>query len=182
MFADHGLIWLDADRAAREVTDRPEVIAAIRARFGEGVIDGRGGLDRAALAELVFRDRTELRALEAITHPAVRAELLTSLERAHAAGASVILDVPLLIEGGLIDKCDVSVFVDADESSRRERATKRGWDDDELARRESNQAELSAKRARCRYTVGTSGSLTQTRDEVAAILAQISVPPASSSS
>jgi len=165
MFAEHGFAILDADREARAVTEEPEIVRAIAARFGPGVVRD-GQVDRKALADAVFADPAARAALEAIVHPAVRARLTTRLDALLAQGRPVVLDVPLLLEGGLIDRCTTCVFVDADPETRRRRAAGRGWDPAELARREAAQADLAVKRARCGHTIRTDGSLDDVRRQV----------------
>jgi dephospho-CoA kinase len=171
-FAARGFALLDADQEARAVTSEPAVVDAIAARFGPAAVAG-GRVDRKALAVLVFHDPAARRDLEAITHPAVRARLERQLEAALARGQDVVLDVPLLLEGGLIARCDHCVFVDAAEPTRRARALARGWDDDELLRRERAQADLAVKRAHCAHTISTDGSLDDVRMQVDALLAQL---------
>ncbi len=172
LFAARGFEVLDADQEARQVTDDPTVLRAIAARFGPDLVPA-GTLDRRALAAMVFADPAARRDLEAITHPAVRARLTAKLEAALAAGRNVVLDVPLLLEGGLIARCDTCVFVDAAEATRRARARARGWDDEELLRRERTQAELAVKRARCTHTIATDGTLDDVRTQVDALLLQL---------
>ncbi len=174
--AARGLAHLDADAEARRVLENPATLAAIRARFGAAVFGPAGAVDRMAIAEIVFQDPSALRDLEAITHPAVRAALLDRMREAHAAGMSVVLDVPLLFEGGLSEHCDACIFADAPIELRVARARERGWGDDELVRREANQLDPDEKRARCRYIVDTSGSLSETHAQVDAVLAQLARP------
>lgn len=182
LFAEHGLSVLDADREARAVVERPEVAARIRTRFGDGVFDASGRLDRAALARLVFAGTgSALADLEAITHPAIRAALAAAVDAARRAGTSVVLDAPLLLESGLADLCDVCVFVEAGEAVRRARAAARGWDDAELARREARQAPLEVKKARSVYTIRNDRSFDDVRQQVAAILARVLDHPGTSS-
>ncbi|MEZ5964960.1 MAG: dephospho-CoA kinase [Planctomycetota bacterium] len=172
MFAERGFVVLDADQEARQVTAEPGVVAAIVARFGAAVAPA-GLLDRAALAKIVFADATARADLEAIVHPAVRARLTERLDSALADGHSVLLDVPLLLEGGLIARCDTCVFVDASEPVRRARARARGWDDAELARREAAQTDLSVKRARCPHRISTHGNFEDVRRQVDAVLERL---------
>ena len=171
-FAGRGFEVLDADREARVVTADPAIVRAIAQRFGAGVAPD-GQIDRKALAAKVFADPAARRDLEAITHPVVRARLTARLEAALSQGRSVVLDVPLLLEGGLIARCDVCVFVDATEATRRVRARARGWNDDELRRREQAQADLAVKRARCAHTITTNGSLDDVRTQVDALLLRL---------
>ncbi|MBK8101437.1 MAG: dephospho-CoA kinase [Planctomycetes bacterium] len=177
LFTAHGLRHIDADRIAREVTMRPAVLAAIGRRFGTAVIAADGSLDRVALAARVFSDPTARHDLEALTHPPIRAAILAALQQARQAGASVLLDAPLLLEGGLIDQCDEVVFVDAAEAVRRARARARGWADDELARREAAQASLAVKMARATTTIHNDGDLADTARQVAAALARWATAP-----
>lgn len=171
LLAARGFAVLDADREARQVMADPEIQRAVTARFGGDLFPG-GQLDRAALAAIVFRDPAARAALEAITHPAIRRALEAGLEHALATGHPAVLDVPLLLEGGLIARCDACWFVAASPQTRQARARARGWDDGELARREANQADLDVKRSRCSHTICTDGSLEDVGQQVAAALAQ----------
>ncbi len=176
--AARGLEILDADLEARAVVADPRVLARIAARFGAELVRG-GELDRAAMAALVFADPAARKDLEAITHPAIRARLVAGLDAALAAGRSVVLDVPLLLEGGLIARCDAAIFVEAAPATRRARARGRGWDDVELARREAAQADLAVKRQRSTHTISTDGTLEDVRRQVDQVLADlVSHPPA----
>ena len=85
----------------------------------------------------------------------------------------MVLDAPLLLEGGLIDRCDICVFVEASPASRRDRARQRGWDEGELEKREAAQAPLSVKKNRCAYTIGSDGPLTEIAQKAAAVLQAI---------
>ena len=173
IFAEHGFRVIDADLVARAVVAESEVKAQIRLRFGPGVFDGAGDLRRSAMAEEVFGNPAARRDLEAIIHPRVRELILKDLAAARGARESVVLDVPLLLERGLIDECDHNVFLDADEAARRERAGARGWSEVELAQREASQTTLQAKRDRCEFTVRTDGTIEDTRHQVAAVVAKL---------
>jgi dephospho-CoA kinase len=64
-----------------------------------GCLNASGGIDRASLGRIVLGHPDELRRLEAIIHPLVRAAQERFLRRACRAGAElVVLDVPLLYE------------------------------------------------------------------------------------
>ena len=98
-FAKQGVVVADADLLAREVVAPGEpALAAVVERFGAGVLQTDGQLDRAALRVRVFGDPDQRRALEAILHPAIRARL-EAICRA-APGPYAIAMVPLLTEGG----------------------------------------------------------------------------------
>lgn len=97
--ARHPGCIVDADLAARAVVEPgSEGLAAVVERFGAGVLDGDGRLDRAALRARVFADAGERKALEALLHPRIRAWMLARAEA--VATPYVVLDIPLLAEGG----------------------------------------------------------------------------------
>ena len=171
LFAEAGLEPVDADTEARRVVEDPAIRSALRARFGATVATDDAGLDRAALARLVFTDPAARKDLEAITHPAIRARILAQIAAAHAAGRSVLLDAPLLLEGPLHERCDAIVFVEASESTRRARALARGWTAEEWQQRETSQLPLALKRASATATIRNDGALDDTRRQVEQFLA-----------
>ncbi|RME70507.1 MAG: dephospho-CoA kinase [Planctomycetota bacterium] len=150
--ADRGAHWIDADRLAHDALVRPAVRQAIRERFGDGVLDADGAVDRRALGAAVFGDPERLRALEQIVHPHVFAALRDRLEALRSPPgrprAVAVLDAPLLFETGLDALCDRTIFVDTPLPLRRRRVAERGWSADELARREERQWPLERKRER----------------------------------
>ena len=175
-----GLV-LAADRIAHEVLASDEVTALVREHFGEAVLGPDGRPDRAALAARVFdpaHGEADRRRLEGWTHPRVRATISTRLREARAAGIPrVVLDVPLLLENdpehGLVEACDVLVFVDVPLEERRRRAATRGWDVDELARREALQLPLAEKRARADHVLQNDGDLAALAARVDALVATL---------
>ncbi|MEN0109153.1 MAG: dephospho-CoA kinase [Planctomycetota bacterium] len=150
--AELGATVLDADRHARAALEEPAVRAALAKRWGEAIVLPGGEIDRRAIADRVFGDddaaTAERRFLEGLVHPVVRERLRRELDTARARGApAAVLDVPLLIESGWADDCDVIVFVETPDAVRQARAAERGWDAGELARREAAQTPLARKRA-----------------------------------
>ena len=95
-----GVYVADADVVAREVVDPGQpALAAIVARFGRGVLQADGSLDRRQLRERIFADPSARQALEAITHPAIRATLEAQCRA--APGPYAIAAIPLLAEAGV---------------------------------------------------------------------------------
>lgn len=135
---------IDADQVARDVTapgSRGE--RAVLQHFGEratarsGPPGQAGQLDRKMLADIVFSDPTERLALEAITHPLIRAEVLQrvalaeseapALGEALARHQVVVIEVPLLDKQRKLDYgLDVVVLIDAPEYKAVQRAVGRG--------------------------------------------------------
>ncbi|MEO5903250.1 MAG: dephospho-CoA kinase, partial [Gemmatimonadaceae bacterium] len=70
LMAKRGATIIDADVLAREaVTKGSPALDAIVAKWGDGVLDKDGNLDRAALRHVVFDNQSDLDALNEIVHP-----------------------------------------------------------------------------------------------------------------
>ena len=95
--AERGAVIVDADAIVKELQEpgRP-IHAAMVERWGEGILADGGRLDRRAVAEIVFNDAEELKALNAIVHPETRAEMTRQAEANADTDRVVVLDVPLL--------------------------------------------------------------------------------------
>lgn len=97
-FEKLGVPVIDADVVARQVVMPGPVLDCIIDYFGPGILLPDGTLDRSALRKIIFADLTQRKALEAITHPAIRAELQRAAQAAE--GPYAIVAIPLLTEAG----------------------------------------------------------------------------------
>ena len=96
-----GAVLIDADRIAREVVEPGgRAYQGVVDRFGPGVVAADGTIDRPALAAIVFNDEQARKDLNAITHPAVGAVMAERMAAEAATDRVVVLDIPLLAEGG----------------------------------------------------------------------------------
>jgi dephospho-CoA kinase len=166
-----GAAVLDADRAGHEVLRLPDVEAAARQRWGDGVFAPDGRIDRARLAHIVFAagsDAPRERAyLEQLTHPEIARQLKQQAEALAAEGVGwAALDAALLFEAGWDKLCEKTVFVDAPREARLARAAARGWDEEDFAAREGAQESLDRKRARADVMIDNSGSPQRTQAQV----------------
>jgi len=162
---------LDADKAGHDVLRMPEVIQAVRQRFGAGVLTEDGQLNRTAVGRIVFaagdRGLQDRKYLEQLTHPRIGRLLKVQEEEFAADGApAVVLDVPLLLESSWGDSCDRIVYVEAPYGVRLGRAKERGWSEADFAAREAAQESLDAKRRRADVVIDNSGSSESTREQV----------------
>jgi dephospho-CoA kinase len=142
--AERGAVVVDADRIARSLLEPGGgAFSAVVERFGPGVLAPDGTIDRSRLAEVVFADADALGELNRLTHPLIGAEIGRRLEQAREESARVVvLDVPLLVEGGRERyPVDVVVVVDAPEAVVLERLEAgRGMDPDAARARMARQA------------------------------------------
>jgi dephospho-CoA kinase len=163
---------IDADAIAREVVEpgMPGLAAVVR-RFGEGVLDAAGRLDRPRLAALVFGDAAARADLNAIVHPLVAAESLRRMAAA-PAGSVIVLDVPLLVEAAR-SGYDVVVIVEAPEAVRLERLVGRGMNVDDARRRMAAQAGDADRRKVADVVLDNSGSEEVLERQIESLWAQL---------
>ena len=113
MLAERGAVIVDADAIVRELqAPGAPLLDVLAARFGSGIIDADGALDRAALAAIVFDDRSALDDLNALVHPAVRAEIAVRVRARADTDDVVVLDIPLVTDPRR-DDMEALVVVDA---------------------------------------------------------------------
>jgi dephospho-CoA kinase len=92
-----GAVLVDADLVAREVAaPGGPAYQPLIDRFGTGIVDREGRIDRPALAALVFGHPETLADLNAITHPAIGVEMIARKERYAGTDEIVVMDIPLL--------------------------------------------------------------------------------------
>ncbi len=97
LLVERGAVLIDADRVAREVVapGGPAYQPMID-RFGHGILDPDGRIDRPAVASVVFGDPKALADLNAITHPAIGVAMLERKDAQAGTDEVVVLDIPLL--------------------------------------------------------------------------------------
>ena len=166
----HGAVLIDADVIAREVVEPGTPgLAAIVERFGDGVLDADGSLDREGLGRLVFGDPDKRRALNAIVHPLV-GEATTARFAAIMESdpdAIVVHDVPLLVEAGLGRAYDAVVVVATEpETQVRRLVEQRGMTETDARARIAAQASPAERLAVADYVIDNNGSLAALRERV----------------
>jgi len=125
IFEDLGAVVTDSDQLARNVVERGTTgFDQIVAAFGDEVLKN-GELDRAALAEVIFKDPAKRAQLEQITHPLIRRAFAEIVESAQN-DSIVINQIPLLVESKHEYKFDHVITVSATEEVRIQRLLMRG--------------------------------------------------------
>ncbi len=162
MLAARGAVVIDTDQVAREVTAPGSPgERAVLDHFGPSVASPEGYLDRRALADLVFRSRPELLALEAITHPLIRESVEAKLEAVAQAGRPVaVVQIPLLDRVRRRQyRLDVVVLVEAPEGVAIRRAADRGLSESDAQARIAAQPSEQERRAASDVVLPNSGTL-----------------------
>ncbi|HEX7119161.1 MAG TPA: dephospho-CoA kinase [Longimicrobiales bacterium] len=168
VWARLGAPVIDADVLARRAVEpgSPGLRCIVEA-FGPAVLDANGGLDRAAMRRIAFRDPAARARLEAIVHPEVARLRDEEEARLRDAGARLVVhDIPLLFEAGLEGRFDAVVLVDAPERVRLERLVRdRALAEDEARRMIEAQMPAEDKRGRADYVIDNDGTLDELERE-----------------
>jgi dephospho-CoA kinase len=115
-------VLVDADQIARDVVEPgTPAWSKIVEHFGPDVLLPDKSINRVALGEIVFNDRTRLALLNEITHPEVMRRIADRLEELSGSDEIVVVDVPLLAEVGAADMFDVIVVVASGPQVQRDR-------------------------------------------------------------
>jgi dephospho-CoA kinase len=143
------------------------------ARWGDEVAPD-GVVDRHAVARRAFATPEERAWLEGLIWPKV-GERIAEWRAAESAReprpAALVVEVPLLFEGGSDSAYDATIAVVADDAVRAERAAARGHHAvDERTARQLSQEE---KAQRATYVVHNSGTLAELEKELSSVLAKL---------
>ena len=176
MFADQGIPVICADELARDAV-RPgsDALQEIRSTFGEDVLDEHGGLDRAAMARLVFQNAAKRKLLESIIHPRVAEEQQRRLRRLELEGHRIaIIDVPLLYESGWEKAFDLVIVVYVPAEVQEHRLMARDTISREDARsRLDAQMPIEKKKKLADRVVDNTGGMKHTLDQVKSIMEEL---------
>ncbi len=168
-FAALGVPTIDADQLAH-ATVAPDGPAwqGVADRFGAGMFDDQGQLDRRKLGTLVFADDTARAALNAIVHPHVRVAInrwFVDLEPAGAPPLGIVA-IPLFYESPRIEAVDRVIVTACHDETQLARVVARGLTEDEARQRIGAQLPTPEKVRRADYAIWTDGTHAETGRQV----------------
>ncbi len=166
MLSELGAETIDADAVYHElIAPGLPLWQHLRDRFGDEIIAPDGTIDRRKLGDIVFADVSALMDLDALTHPAVVAEIKERVAR--ATSPVVAIDAVKLIESRLANSCDRVWLVTCDRDIQRTRLMSRNnLAPDEAERRLLAQPSVTAQAERADLIIDNSGDLVSTRELV----------------
>lgn len=164
-----GAAIVDADKVAWQLAAPHQPIwQAYVLRYGKSVINDDDSLNRQAVAERVFSNKDELKWMNEMAHPLIRAEMFRQIDdlrqkEKDGDNTVVILDVPLLFEGGWQSMTDETWLVYTSEQNQIARLKLRnGIEEAEARKRIASQMSLSEKKKLADFTISNNG----TKDEL----------------
>ena len=167
---EYGAEAIQADRVAHTLmAPGQECSRRIQEAFGEGVLDGEGRIDRAALGALVFGDEEKRRLLNRLTHPAVKQESRRRI--AASPKPLVVVEAALLLEDRYDEICDEIWYIHAGRDARFARLSEsRGYTRERTQAMMDSQMGEEELRRRCQATVDNSGAWEATRRQLEELL------------
>lgn len=165
---------ISTDQVVHELYQSDEVREQVVDRWGAGVLDSAGNIDRSAVAAHAFADAGERAWLEGVLWPRVGARVMAWREHVLAMSeppVCAVVETPLLFESGMDAAYDATIAVIADEAVRRERAGARGHA--AIAEREQRQLSQEEKAARATYVLHNSGTVADLERECSGVLAKL---------
>ena len=156
LFAVLGIPVYHADERARSLMETDAAVkSALSTRFGQGIYrDGR--LDRAALAEIIFKNEEARQAVNAIVHPAVRADFDRWVLEQEAP--YVIMEAALMAENEGWKRFDQVLTVSCPEPERIRRVMARdGITEEQVRARMRHQATDEERAAIAQHVIRNTG-------------------------
>jgi len=168
MLEKRGAVVFDADVLARQaVAPGTPGFDEVVERFGPNVLAPGGGLDREALASIVFADPAARRDLEGIVHPEVRRMFAEGCEEYKDSDRVVVFSAPLLVETGMHTAFDLLIVVSAPVATQIERLMRdRGMPERDVQARVAAQLPLEAKAEVADVLVDNEGTLEDLEGQV----------------
>lgn len=173
VFAELGAHIIDADSIAHELmspgtTSYEKIVRA----FGEGILRPDRTIHRGVLGEIIFKDDERRALLNRLVHPDIHAEILrriVELESKCRYGI-VIVHAALLFESGHYKIYDRLIVITCDPSLQMARIVNRsGLTVEDAKRRLAAQMPIEEKLKLADYTIDTSGTFGETREQIEAI-------------
>lgn len=122
--ASKGIPVYIADEEAKKIMELPEVILEVQQLFDENILFENNQLNRAKIAEIVFKNPQKLQELNAVIHPKVKMHFMNWL-KLHEDFPFVVKEVAILFETGGDASCDKVILVTAPEEVRIKRVMQR---------------------------------------------------------
>ena len=156
LLQEKGVPVFQTDDLGHQILRENKFLMALTQQFGDGILNRQGAVDRKKLAALVFNASSKRKKLNELLHPEIRkrvAQWISQQTHRVLPYPMVVVEVPLLFEGGYNRTFDRVLSVSAPWNQRQQRLLKRGWDLAEIRRREKTQWSQSRKNSRADWII-----------------------------
>jgi len=166
LFSQKGALVIRSDELARQVIE-PQTpgFQQVVARFGNEFVNSEGYIDRAKLAQIVFKDDAALKDLESIIHPLIRSKTNQIIDQ-HTSETIIVNEIPLLLEKKMESLFDFLVIVISSEKNRLERLAQRGLTTEQANARMAKQVSDDERKAAADFLIVNDGNIEQLQADV----------------
>ena len=169
MFSRLGALTIDSDEIVASLLNEESVKGRIMGLLGVKALDPKGSLDKKYIAQRVFTNKALRKELEALIHPLVFHTVECLMKKVRDRNRIIIVEVPLLFEGGYQNRFDRTITVCADRKTALSRLRKSGISQKDALARLRNQMDIRTKKRLADYRIENSGTRRQTEAQVRAI-------------
>ncbi len=166
MFEELGAQVIDTDILAREIVE-PESkgFNLLVKEFGNEILNCNGSINRAVLADIVFKDKNKVKILNEITHPLILEKMQDIINK--APDKIYLINVPLLYESGFDKNTEYNIVVYAKENQVINRGINRDkFSETQIKERLNNQISLIEKLKLADYVIDNSSTIENTKRQV----------------
>lgn len=156
------------DDVAKQLEEKGEsCYKEIVREFGENILSDKGDIDKNRLAQLIFSNKENLKKINSIVHPAVKAYIINQIESEKNKYDYLIIESALLIEDNYGEICDEMWYIYTSCDKRRERLKEsRGYSDEKIDSIFKNQLTEEIFRKNCHKVIDNDASKTEALRQV----------------
>lgn len=175
-FQDLGARAIDADRLGHGlIQPASPVFQEVIAKFGEGILDASGAIDRVQLGRVIFADPDRRAELNAILHPRILAKSneMAAEYLAQNPQGIVVVEAALIYEAHFEDWFSKIIVTWCRPEQQLQRLLAKGLTREDAERRIAAQMPMEEKRQRADYVVDCSGAKEDARRQVETLYPQL---------
>lgn len=173
VFKELGARVIDSDYIINLLLQDKNVILNIKKILGNRVEKEDGTLDKSEVAKIIFNNSELRHKLEVLLHPMVFDKIETSLQKIKRKGQLIIVEVPLLFEGGYQSRFNRTITVFTTQKTALERLMKAGVSRSNAMKRLKVQLPIQVKKKKADYLIDNNDSKQSTRKQVKNIYKQL---------
>lgn len=166
VFKELGAIVLDSDDIVNFLLHDKNVILNIKKILGNRVEKEDGTLDKSEVAKLIFNNSELRNKLEVLLHPMVFDKIETFLQKIKGKRQLIIVEVPLLFEGGYQSRFNRTITVFTTQKVAIERLMKGGVSRRDVMKRLKAQLPIQVKKKKADYLIDNTETKQKTRKQV----------------
>ncbi|MGL6107636.1 dephospho-CoA kinase [Romboutsia sp.] len=167
IFKEYNIDIIDADVISRQIFEDKKVLNSVFQYFGEEIKNIDGTLNRKALGNIVFNNNKKLIALNNLTHPKIKENIISKTNELKTIRKKiVVIDGALLVEGNYIDIIDKLLVVTCKENVQIKRIiTRDNCSIEEALSRVNSQMNQDEKSKYADYIIDNSGTIKELKEK-----------------